>query len=247
MHNELFDLMNNAQNILIFTGAGVSTQSGIPDFRGPQGIWKNRNPIYYQEFMSFEESRIEYWQFKLDGWKEFQSARPNSIHLAIAKLEKMGKLCCVVTQNIDGLHRMAGNSEEKLIELHGTNSFVECQTCHETSEPQPHFDYFIQTGKSPCCPCGGYLKHATISFGQNLRQKDLDLAIDKANEADMVIALGSTLEVYPAAEIPRITARKGNPYVIINRGDTGHDHFEFLTLKINDDIARVFSVVVDKI
>ncbi|BBM86470.1 SIR2 family NAD-dependent protein deacylase [Candidatus Uabimicrobium amorphum] len=246
MHDTLFDLIKNAHNILIFTGAGVSTQSGIPDFRGPQGIWKNRNPIYYQEFMSFEESRIDYWQFKLDGWQEFQSARPNSIHQAIVKLEKMGKLCCVVTQNIDGLHRMAGTTEEKLIELHGTNSFVECQTCHETSDPQPHFDYFTRTGKPPCCPCGGYLKHATISFGQNLREKDLDSAVDKAHKADMVIALGSTLSVYPAAEIPRITARNGNPYVIINRGETDHDLFEFLTKKIDDDIASVFATVMDK-
>ncbi|WP_372365823.1 NAD-dependent deacetylase [Candidatus Uabimicrobium sp. HlEnr_7] len=244
---QLTKLIDNAKKILIFTGAGISTQSGIPDFRGPQGIWKNRDPIYYQEFMSFEQSRIDYWQFKLEGWQEFQNARPNRIHYSIAKLETLGKVCCVVTQNIDGLHRLAGTSEEKLIELHGTNSFVECQTCNETSDPQAHFDFFHKTNKPPCCHCGGYLKHATVSFGQNLREKDLQLAIDKANEADLVIALGSTLAVYPAAEIPRITARKGNPYVIINRGDTDHDLFEFLTLKINDDIASIFSTIVEEL
>lgn len=243
-NQKLIEVLQKANNILVFTGAGISTPSGIPDFRGPQGIWKNRNPIYYQEFMSFEKSRIEYWQFKLDGWDEFRNARPNNIHASIAKLEELGKICCVVTQNIDGLHRTAGTTSEKLIELHGTNSFVECQTCHQKSDPLPHFDFFSRTGKPPCCECGGYLKHATISFGQNLREEDLYKAIDKANEADCAIALGSTLGVYPAAEIPRITARKGHPYVIINRGETDHDLFEFLTFKIDDDLEKSFCKAV---
>ena len=160
---------------------------------------------------------------------------------------KQQKLCCVVTQNIDGLHRAAGTSEQKLIELHGTNSFVECQTCHELSDPQPHFEYFKRTGKPPICHCQGYLKHATISFGQNLREKDLNLAIDKAHQADLAIALGSTLAVYPAAEIPCITARNGHPYVIVNLGETDQDHFDFVTMKINADIASIFVKAVDSI
>src|SRR5437773_730018 len=126
----LISYLRKSKRALIFTGAGISTGSGIPDFRGPQGVWTRRQPVYYQDFMISQAARIEHWDYKLEGWDAFRNARPNAVHEAIVKLEKAGKLVMVVTQNIDGLHRLAGTSSERLVELHGTNSLVECQSCH---------------------------------------------------------------------------------------------------------------------
>src|SRR5213083_1027018 len=127
--SSLVPYLKTAQKMLIFTGAGISTGSGIPDFRGPQGVWKRRQPVYFQDFLTSETSRIEHWDYKLEGWEGFRDAQPNAVHRAIVDLEKAGKLLAVVTQNIDGLHSLAGTSPERLVELHGTNLFVECVTC----------------------------------------------------------------------------------------------------------------------
>src|SRR5207247_586260 len=141
---------------------------------------------------------------------------------SIVQLEQAGKLLAVITQNIDGLHARAGTSAQRLVELHGTNSLVECQTCGKLTYPEPHFEYFRQTRRPPRCDCGGFLKPATISFGQNLRNEDLERAEQAARQADLVVALGSTLSVYPAASIPLLATERGAPYVIINRGPTEH-------------------------
>src|SRR5256885_10602761 len=127
--DQLALLIHKANKIVTFTGAGISTGSGIPDFRGPQGVWKRRQPVYYHDFMRSEAARIEHWDYKLEGWHGFRDARPNATHHAIAQLERAGQLLALVTQNIDGLHSRAGSSPDKLVELHGTNSLVECQTC----------------------------------------------------------------------------------------------------------------------
>src|SRR5512141_363076 len=132
----LTQLLREAERILAFTGAGISTGSGIPDFRGPEGVWKRRQPVYYHDFMRSEAARIEHWDFKAEGWPAFRDARPNAAHYAITKLEQAGKIRAVVTQNIDGLHAKAGT--KNLIELHGTNSLVECQACGKLSNPEPH-------------------------------------------------------------------------------------------------------------
>src|ERR671939_1157415 len=137
---EFVELLASARNILVFTGAGVSTRSGIPDFRGPNGIWKRRRPVYFDEFLSSADARIEYWDFKLEGWEILSRARPNAVHHAIVALERAGKVAAVVTQNVDGLHRRAGTSPALLVEVHGTDLLVECQRCHETSDPAAHFD-----------------------------------------------------------------------------------------------------------
>src|SRR5207244_2083527 len=150
-----------ASKIVVFTGAGISTDSGIPDFRGPQGVWKRRQPVYYHDFMRSEAARIEHWDYKLEGWPGFRHARPNKTHIAIVDLERAGKLLGVITQNIDGLHARAGTNPSLLIEVHGTNSEVECQTCGRRSDPESHFEYFRQTRKPPTCECGGFLKPAT--------------------------------------------------------------------------------------
>lgn len=244
MTNSLATYISNTSRIYIFTGAGISTDSGIPDFRGPKGVWKERQPVYYHDFMSKETSRIDYWDYKLDWWENNRNAQPNDTHKAIAELEKAGKVLMVVTQNIDGLHRLAGTSEDRIIEVHGTNWAVECQTCMERTEPGRHFEAFKKNGKAPVCRCGGYLKPATISFGQNLREKDMEQAHQAAQEADCVIALGSTLSVYPASTFPLLAAGKGVPYIIINRGVTDHDHLPEVTLRIDMSLNDVFPQAV---
>lgn len=245
MSGELIELLKHHEDILVFTGAGISTNSGIPDYRGPQGVWKRRQPVYYHDFMASEAARIEYWDYKLEGWQGFRNARPNAVHHAITDLEQAGKICLVITQNIDGLHSVAGTSEDRLVEMHGTNLAVECQSCWQRTPPDTHFALFKETGKVPTCEaCGGYLKPATISFGQSLRQEDLNRAAIAANQADMVIALGSTLSVHPAASFPLMAAGRGIPYVIINRGETDQDGQACVTLRLEGDVGELFPPAV---
>jgi len=241
---ELASYFQASRKALVFTGAGISTGSGIPDFRGPQGVWTRRQPVYYQDFMTSEAARIEHWDYKLEAWEAFRSARPNTVHEAIVNLEKAGKLLAVVTQNIDGLHHLAGTGAERLVELHGTNSLVECQSCHRRDEPAAHFDYFRRHRKTPRCECGGFLKPATISFGQNLDPAVLGRAHAAAMETDLVVALGSTLSVYPAASFPLIAARRGVPYVIINHGATEHDDESCLSLRLEGEVGEIFPPAV---
>src|ERR1041385_1192769 len=233
-----------SNHILLFTGAGISTGSGIPDFRGPDGVWKRRQPVYYHDFMRSEAARIEHWEYKLEAWAAFRDARPNATHEAIVRLERADKVQAVVTQNIDGLHARAGTSAEKLVELHGTNSLVECQTCGTKSDPEPHFEFFRKTKQPPLCECGGYLKPATISFGQNLRSEDLERAERAAKAADLGVALGSTLSVYPAANIPLLAASRGVPYIVINQGETEHDGMREVTLRLEGDVVEIFPPAV---
>ncbi len=241
----LVKYLKQAERILVFTGAGISTESGIADYRGPQGVWKRRQPVYYQDFMTSEAARLEYWDFKLESWADFRDARPNRVHQAAAQLERNGKIQMIVTQNTDGLHSRAGTTRERLIELHGTDTEVECQSCHQRSDPTPHFEYFKDQQKAPLCSCGGFLKPATISFGQNLVQKDLSRAMEAAGAADFVVSLGSTLSVTPAANIPLIAAQRGAPYVVINRGETEHDHLPLVSLRLDGNVGSLFPSAVE--
>jgi len=236
---ELTDLLGSARRILVFTGAGVSTASGIPDFRGPNGVWKRRRPVYFDEFLTSDAARIEYWDFKLEGWPILSRARPNAVHDAVAALEQAGRIAAVVTQNVDGLHRLAGTSPELLVELHGTDRFVACLRCSARSDPAPHFEQFNATRVPPRCECGGLLKPATISFGQSLNERDLERAAAAARRADLVLALGSTLSVYPAASVPLLAAGRGIPYVIVNQGPTEHDDRPEVTLRLDGDVTAV--------
>jgi NAD-dependent deacetylase len=207
-------------------------------------VWKRRQPVYYQNFMASEEARCEYWDFQLEGYDGFKNARPNAVHRACVTLEKAGKLLMVVTQNIDGLHALAGLSTELLVEVHGTNREVECQSCHERSDPAPHMEYFRKLRQAPVCHCGGLLKPATISFGQSLREEDLDRAARAASQADLVVSLGSSLSVYPAAAIPLAAAERGIPYLIINRGPTEHDNHPATRLRLEGDVVDLFPPAV---
>src|SRR4249920_3901330 len=140
--DQLAELIRKARKIVLFTGAGISTASGIPDFRGPQGVWKRRQPVYYDEFMTSEAARIEHWDYKLEGWETFRDARPNAVHDAIVRLERAGKMHMLITQNIDGLHALAGTSADRLVEIHGTNTKIECQSCGWRDDPESHFESF---------------------------------------------------------------------------------------------------------
>jgi NAD-dependent deacetylase len=235
----------DSARIMIFTGAGISTGSGIPDFRGANGVWTRRRPVYYQDFMTSESARIEHWDYKLEAWPAFRAARPNPVHHAIVTLENAGKVSAVLTQNIDGLHALAGSDSSRLIELHGTNLLVECQTCYWRGNPEPCFEYFRIHRKSPLCDCGGYLKPATISFGQNLDPLVLKRAGEAAREADLVVALGSTLSVHPAASFPLRAANRGVPYVIINRGATDHDEQPCVSLRLEGEVTAIFPSAVE--
>jgi NAD-dependent deacetylase len=246
LNKQLVEFLKRAEKILIFTGAGVSTGSGIPDFRGPRGIWKTSTPVLYRDFMNSEEARIEYWNQKAERWKQYKNAQPNDVHRSVVLLEKANKLLKVVTQNIDGLHLKAGTSLSRLVELHGTMSGVVCQSCHSRYEPDDYFTEFYKTGKSPLCSCGGYIKSATISFGQNLRPEDLEAAFQAALEADLVVALGSTLSVTPAANVPLHAAMRGIPYVIVNRGPTEHDPYREVSLRLEGDVGEIFPKAVKR-
>jgi len=205
---DLSSYIRSASKILIFTGAGISTRSGIRDYRGPEGLWKTQEPVYYQEFMTDPKARNRYWQQKLESWPTIRDAEPNATHKAVVQLEKAGKLLMVVTQNIDGLHRKAGTSDDLIVEMHGTMSWIECQSCGKRYDPDPFYEQFSETGKAPACSCEGYLKPATISFGQNLIEKDLKRAFEAAKMCDLVVSLGSTLSVTPAATIPLMAAER---------------------------------------
>ena len=241
---ELSDYLRASKRALIFTGAGISTGSGIPDFRGPQGVWKRRQPVYFQDFLTSEAARIEHWDYKLEGWDGFRNAQPNAVHHAIVALEKAGKVLMVVTQNIDGLHALAGTSPERLVEMHGTNLLVECVSCKARSDPAPHFEFFRAHREPPICECGGFVKPATISFGQSLEPHTLERAEQAAIRADLVVALGSTLSVYPAASFPLMAAQRGAAYIVINRGATEHDHEPAISLRIDGDVAEIFPPAV---
>ncbi len=220
----LVNILKKSENIVVFTGAGISTESGIADYRSKGGLWDRFKPVTIQEFEASEEKRREYWVIKKELMESLQTAKPNAGHLAIAELERRGKLKGLVTQNIDGLHSLAGNSKEKTIEIHGTNLETICWTCKDIRPWQEAFEQLKSGATVPVCSqCAGPLKANTISFGQNLRQDDLDQAFSWASDCDFMMAIGSTLIVEPAASIPKIAKRNGAVLAIITLSETPLD------------------------
>lgn len=213
-----------------FTGAGISTESGIPDFRSPGGIWSNVQPVYYDEFLVSGAARYEYWRQKSLMHREFADSQPNDGHRVLAAWEAAGRLQGVVTQNIDGLHQLAGS--QHVVELHGTAREVSCLDCHERFDTNEMVARFFEHDRVPECPaCGaGRLKHATISFGQPLDSRTIDEAMRLASESDLMLAMGSSLVVYPAAAIPQLAKESGARLVIINREPTPLDGIADLVL-----------------
>jgi NAD-dependent deacetylase len=211
-----------ARRILVFTGAGISTESGIPDFRGPNGVWKTRDPLRYtiQNYLADPEVRREAWQLRLES--PVDAAQPNAGHRALVDLEALGRVSALVTQNIDGLHQGAGS--RTVVELHGTTREAACLDCARRMPIAVVLDRVREGEADPTCEaCGGLLKAATISFGQALVEADVDRAMVYATECDVCLAVGSTLSVWPAAGVPLHAARTGGRLVIVNDGETDLD------------------------
>jgi NAD-dependent deacetylase len=216
-----------SKKVVIFTGAGLSTESGIPDFRSPGGVWDKYDPedFYFDKFLSNDASRRKYWQMSTEMYHPMKLAEPNAAHLAIAELERLGKLDCVITQNIDGLHLKAGNSEAKIIELHGNALVVSCLKCGRRYD-RDRIQERLKKDESPptCDDCGGFLKPATISFGQAMPVKETNEAYQRSSMCDLFIVIGSSLVVQPAASMPVVAKQNRGRLVIINRDSTPCDH-----------------------
>ncbi|MGI5835935.1 MAG: SIR2 family NAD-dependent protein deacylase [Chloroflexota bacterium] len=210
-------LVRDSSKIVVFSGAGISTESGIPDFRSPGGIWSRYAPVEFGEFLASREARERYWIRSRETYPTLAQAQPNPAHLAIAELERWGKLDCVITQNVDGLHQKAGNSPEKVIEIHGSTHWVECLNCSHWS-PRSQWQQVLESGVTiPECPdCGGILKVNTVSFGQPMPERETRRAEKRSKQCDLFIAIGSTLVVYPAAQMPVYAVNAGARLVIVN-------------------------------
>jgi NAD-dependent deacetylase len=226
---EALPWLRRARRILVFTGAGISTESGIPDFRGPNGVWKTTDPQRYsiESYVSDREVRVERWQARLEG--RFSNAEPNAGHRAVTRLQGAGLAPVVVTQNIDGLHQTAGTVN--VIELHGTSSEAMCLDCNRRMPIDVALDRVREGDEDPHCElCGGLLKTATISFGQAMVAADMERAIEEARLCDVCLAVGSTLSVWPAASVPVEAIRHGGRLVIVNQGSTDLDGMAALIL-----------------
>jgi NAD-dependent deacetylase len=240
------ELIRNSQSILVFTGAGISTESGIPDFRSPGGIWDRYNPsdFYLHNIISSETCRLNYWEMSSEYYQVMKNALPNNAHLAIKRLEDAGKLSAIVTQNIDRLHHRAGSSNEKIIEIHGTAFLVSCLSCWEIYDRDEIEERIRKGEKIPYCDkCSGILKPATISFGQAMPEDKMTESIVQAQQCDLCIVLGSSLVVYPAASIPEHAVDSGAHLIIINRDKTPLDHKA--DVLIHDSISNVIQAMVD--
>lgn len=213
--------IRQSNEVVVFTGAGISTESGIPDFRSPGGIWTRYRPVTFQEYMSSESARIEAWKRRLDGWEQYKNAKPNVGHYFIQALNLKEKLIGLITQNVDGLHSVAGVPDEKIVELHGSNRKIICMSCTKEFAPEPIVNQLIEAGdkfESPKCDsCGGILKSATVSFGQAMPEQAMRQAQEWTEQAKIFIVMGSSLQVQPAASFPAIAKRNGAILAIINR------------------------------
>jgi NAD-dependent deacetylase len=220
----LRELIGSAKRIVAFTGAGISTESGIPDFRSPGGIWTRYKPIYFDDFMASDEMRRESWRRKFATDETMLEAEPNAGHRALAKLVEQGRMTAIITQNVDGLHQRSGVPDSKVIELHGNATYASCLDCGHRHELDPIRRAFLGSGKLPlCAKCDGIVKTATISFGQAMPEIAMARAQDETMSCDLFIVLGSSLVVYPAAGFPQIAKRKGAKLVILNRDPTDQD------------------------
>jgi NAD-dependent deacetylase len=207
--------------IVVFTGAGISTESGIPDFRSPGGIWTRYRPVTFQEYLSSESARVEAWKRRLDGWEQYKKAKPNIGHFFVQSLSVKEKLIGLITQNVDGLHSMAGLPDEQIVELHGSNRKVICLNCGKEFEPERIINQLVGDFSSPRCDsCGGILKSATVSFGQAMPEQAMRRAQEWTAQAEIFIVMGSSLQVQPAASFPVLAKHNGALLAIINR-ETG--------------------------
>ena len=240
MNQELSQYINEAKNIVIFTGAGISTESGIPDFRGPQGVWKTNTPIYFQDFIGSEEVRKESWKRKFTGQDVIKKAKPNIGHLAVAEIINTHQSAYLITQNVDNLHQDAGVPDDKITEIHGNASYASCLDCGIRYELKPIKKDFLENETVPYCEsCGGIIKTATISFGQSMPEEGMQMAQRKTLGCDLFITIGTSLVVYPAAGFPKLAKEIGANLIIINNEPTDFD--PIADLVIHEQIGKVFS------
>ena len=229
--DHLRDLIAASRNTVVFTGAGISTESGIPDFRSPGGIWSRHKPIYFQDFLASEAQRRDYWRLKFLVDQDIRIAKPNAGHFAVANLVRSGKAGCVITQNIDGLHQAAGIAEEQVIELHGNTTYAACLDCGKRFELGPIRKAFERDESLPVCDrCRGIVKTATISFGQAMPPEAMRRAEQATLACNLFLSVGSSLVVYPAASFPELAKRNGARLVILNRDPTPLDPLADLVL-----------------
>jgi NAD-dependent deacetylase len=225
-------LIEECQKIVVFTGAGISTESGIPDFRSPGGLWEKNRPIDFSEFISSEEARRESWRRKFAMDSVLSKAKPNKGHMAISSLYNSGRVTAVITQNIDGLHQSSGIEDADVIEVHGNTTYAKCLDCHSRYELDYIREIFADNETLPICKqCNGIVKTATISFGQAMPVNEMRQAEIAAYDSDLFIAIGSSLVVYPAAEIPLLAKQRGARLVILNREPTPLDEYADLVLR----------------
>ena len=236
------ELINESTEMVVFTGAGISTESGIPDFRSPGGLWTKFKPIDFGSFMSSEEVRAESWRRKFNIDNTINKAKPNKGHEAIAHLVKKGKVNAVITQNVDNLHQDSGVPMDKVIELHGNTTYAICLSCKKRYEIDEIKKEFLKTEIPPICDeCGGIIKTATISFGQSMPEDEMKKAQIVTLNCDLFVAIGSSLQVYPAAGFPILAKKNGSKLIILNRDETDLDGYSDLV--INKEIGEFFNEV----
>lgn len=241
-------LILNAGKILVFTGAGLSTESGIPDFRSPGGIWERYDPedFYFHKIVSSEKAREKYWRMSTEFYDTMKDARPNQAHLALKEMEEMGKILAVVTQNIDNLHQKAGSAPEKVIEIHGTAFSVSCLGCGKRYGRDEIQARVLAGDKAPCCDdCKGILKPETISFGQAMPESKMAAAFKCAGECDLCMVLGSSLVVYPAASIPIQAVENGAGLLIVNRDPTPMD--QDADVVIHGGLGEILTKIMERV
>jgi NAD-dependent deacetylase len=226
----LADLIASARRAVVFTGAGISTESGIPDFRSPGGVWSRMKPIYFQDFVASREQRREAWNRVFNRTAGWTGASPNDGHRAVARLVAEGTVSTVITQNVDNLHQDSGVPVDRVIEIHGNATYARCLSCfrrYELEELRPRWE---ADEDIVCDACGGLIKTATISFGQAMPEAEMERAKDEAASCDLFLVLGSSLVVYPAAILPLVAHRRGARLAIVNREGTEQDNFFHLVL-----------------
>lgn len=243
-HPALVNHLRRAERILLFTGPGIASCS---EPEHPLSGHAASSEISHKAFMGSEEARRALWSRVLSRWDEAKTGRPGAVHKAVVHLERAGKLEAVVTHCVDGLHKRAGTSPAHLVELHGSSVELECQRCGLRDDPQRHVEYFRTYHEPPRCRCGGYLKPATLSFDQSLQSDELGRAARAAAAADLVLVLGSSLSIYPAASIPLLAAQKGIPYVIINDTPTDYDDHPMVSLRLSEPVDQLFPAAVAEV
>ncbi|MGE6698723.1 SIR2 family NAD-dependent protein deacylase [Hyphomonas sp. NPDC076900] len=241
----LAHMIQVAERVVVFTGAGISTESGIPDFRSPGGVWSKMKPIMFQDFVASRDARREAWTRVFNKTAGWTGASPNAGHYAVTRLVEAGKVTSVITQNVDNLHQASGVPADKVIEVHGNASYAKCLQCGKRYEFEALRHRWEADEDITCMFCTGLVKSATISFGQPMPEAEMERATEEALLADLFLVLGSSLVVYPAAGLPVVAKKAGSRLAIVNREETDLDPYADLVL--NTDIGPLMSAVMERL